>query len=169
MALTPEQEISEIKNRIGSITDVGMLRSIRNFADKCVQDAKESAAKVNKAELEKKFLDKYLVIYGSHVTMMSSLPNKNDIKIVHVLDIDFQGNGFFRCHAKVVHIKFNDEWNQVAHLTSDWGSSYISYSDDTQYDVYEKNIDMIIDKAEADKIVADAKADYNKIVESWDI
>lgn len=169
MAIIREQEISEIKDRIKSIADVDMLRNIRNFADKCVQDAKASEAKVNKAELEKKYLDKYLVIYGSHVTMMSSMPNKNDIKIVHVLGIDFRGNGFFRCHAKVVHIKFNDEWNQVAHLTSDWGSSYISYSDDTQYDVYEKDIDTIIDKAEADKMVTDAKADYNKIVESWDI
>ena len=32
--------------------------------------------------------------------------NKYDMKIVHVLDVNFVGTEFFRCHAKVIHIEY---------------------------------------------------------------
>ena len=102
--------------------------------------------------------------------MMSSVPNKNDIKIVHVLGIDFKGHGFFRCHAKIVHITFNDEWNRVAHLTSDWGSSYISYSEDDQFDIRESDIDEVYDdNTEIKKLIKLAKDDFNDIIDTWDV
>jgi hypothetical protein len=165
-----ETELQELKDKIKTITDENSLRSLREFSDRCLQEAKEKKAQVSKSEFEAKYKDKYLVIYGRHVTMMSSVPNKNDIKIVHVLGIDFKGHGFFRCHAKIVHITFNDEWKRVAHLTSDWGSSYISYSEDEQFDIHESDIDEVYDdNTEIKKLIKLAKDDFNDIIDTWDV
>ena len=168
MGLTDEQKVSKIKNLINEIDGVSQLRDIREFADLHVQLAKEAEALANSAELEAKYRGKYLIMYGRHVSMMMSTQNKNDIRIVHVLDIKFKGHGFFRCHARVIHIKFNDEWKQISHLTSDWGSSYISYTDDKQYDIHENDIDEIVDKGRAEELVRRAKEDYMKIANRWD-
>ena len=165
-----ETELQELKDKIKTITDENSLRSLREFSDKCLQEAKEKKAQAIKSELEAKYKDKYLVMYGKHVMMMASTQNKNDIKIVHVLDIDFKGLGFFRCHAKIVHIKFNDEWKQVSHLTSDWGSSYISYSEDEQFDIHESDIDEVHDDNTAIKdLIKSAKDDFNDIINTWDV
>jgi len=165
-----ETELQELKDKIKAITDENSLRSLREYSDRCLQEAKEKKAQASKSELEAKYKDKYLVIYGRHVMMMASIPNKNDIKIVHVLGIEFKGNGFFRCHAKIVHIKFNDELKQVAHLTSDWGSSYVSYSEDEQFDIHESDIDEVYDdNTEIKKLIQLAKDDFNTIIDSWDV
>lgn len=157
-------EICKVQN------DENGLRKIRDIADSCLQHEKEMKAMQQKDILEKKYKGKYLLIYGHYITMMSTQENHNDMKIVYVEDISFQGNNFFRCKAKGIHIKYNDEYNEIAHLTSnDYGSCYISYFDDDQFSLNENDISKIIDKVEVDKILSKAKQDFNTIVDSWEL
>ena len=166
--MTDNKQMQDIKKWIRSLSDEDALRELRDYSDEHLQDLKERKARSSKAEIEEKYRDKYLVFYGRHVAMTSRVPNMNDITIVHVLDVDFVGRGFFRCHVREIHIKYDDEWNQVSHLTSDWGSAYISCSDDTQYDIRENEIDGIIDREKVMEIVGKARENCAKIADMWD-
>ena len=151
------------------ITDETELKKIRDIADKRLHEVKAEKEYKQKELLEEKYRGKYLLFYGRNVSMMCTTKNPNDIKIVHVLDIHFQGNGFFRVKAKIIHIKYNDEWQQIKHLTSDWTSSYISCSEDDSFDIREGDIDEIIDKQKVDKMIKNLKDTQNRIFDNWDM
>lgn len=161
--------INTLKKLIDKVEDESALRQIRNYADNVLQNVKKQKELMNKTELENKYKGKYLLMYGSYASMTHRETNKNDIKIIHVLDIDFKGNGFFRCHAKVIHFKFGDEYKSIAHLNSDWDSAYISITDDEQYDINEREISKVIDKNEAEKIIDKYKENYLNLMKNWRI
>jgi len=162
--------VSVMMKMMDTITDVDTLRSLREYADNRVQSEKNAKAMQNKAELENKYKGRYLVIYGHYITMTHSTVNKNDIKVVYVKDIEFKGHGFFRCKAKAVHIKYNDELKQPYHLTADeWGSVSISYTEDDQYDINESDIAKVTGRAEAYEIIGNCRKDINNVLDYMDI
>lgn len=154
---------------LNTITDETELKQIRDMADKRLEKIREAKQIEQKEILEEKYRGKYLVFYGRNVSMMCTTKNPNDIKIVHVLDIHFQGNGFFRVKARIIHIKYNDEWQQIKHLTSDWTSSYISCSEDDSFDIHESDIDEIIDKQKVDNMIKNLKDTQNRIFDNWEM
>ena len=159
----------DIFESINAIDDTAQLQQISKFVTDKLAEKRRQRSEIAKQELEKKYKDKYLLCYGKFVAMTQTTVNENDMTIIHVLDIKFQGNGFFRCHAKSITIKFNDEYAQIRHLTGDWGSSHIEYDDDEQYDIKESNISKIITKEEANDLIKKAKEDFETITSSWDI
>lgn len=162
--------VNDLKTKIKAITNEDDLRELREYADTCLQEVKESKAFKCKAKLENKYKDKYLLKYGRNIGKAISTVNKKDMEIIHVIEIEFVGKGFFRCKVKGVQIKFDDEYRQLSHLTAnDWGSVYVSYVDDEQYDIREDQIDEIITKEKAMELIEIAKNDFNDIVTKWDI
>ena len=161
--------IDTLKKLIDKVEDESALRQIRNYADNVLQNVKKQKELINKTEIENKYKGKYLLMYGSYASMTHRETNKNDIKIIHVLDTDFKGHGFFRCHAKVLHFKFGDEYESIKHLSSDWDSAYISITDDEQYDINENEISEVIDKDEAEKIIDKYKENYLNLMKNWSI
>ena len=99
----------DLKEKICNLTDENELREIRDYADARLQQVKEEKAFAKKEILEAKYKDKYIVKYGSNWIQNSRTlsKNENDITIAHILNISFQGRDFFRCHAKVIHIKYS--------------------------------------------------------------
>lgn len=163
--------VKDLKTKIKAITNEDDLRELREYADTCLQAVKESKAFKCKAKLENKYKDKYLLKYGRNVCKaFSSTANKNDMEIIHIIEIEFVGQGFFRCKVKGIHIKFDDDYEQISHLTAnDWGSAYVSYIEDEQYDLREDEIDEIITKEKAMELIEVAKNDFNDIITQWDI
>ena len=164
--------VTDLKTKIKAITNEDDLRELREYADKCLQEVKESKAFKCKAKLENEYKDKYLLKYGRNVCKAFSTVNKKDMEIIHIIEIVFAGRGFFRCKVKGVHIKFDDDYRQISHLTAnDWGSVYVSYLEDDQYDIRgdENNIGEIITKEKAMELIETAKNDFNDIVTKWDI
>jgi len=151
-----------------TITDETELKQIRDMADKRLEEIREAKQIEQKEILEEKYRGKYLVFYGRTVSMTNTIKNPNDIKIVHILDIKYRGEGFFKANAKVVHIKYNDEWQQIKHLTSDWTSAYISSSEDNAFNIRECDIDEIIDKQKADRMIKQIKNSQIRILDNWD-
>ena len=161
--------INTLKKLIDKVEDETALRQIRNYADNVLQNVKKQKELMNKTEIENKYKGKYLLMYGSYASMIHRETNMNDLKIIHVLDIDFKGNGFFRCHAKVLHFKFGDEYKSISHISSDWDSAYISITDDEQYDINENEISEVIDKDEAEKIIDKYKENYLNLMKNCNI
>lgn len=164
--------IENIKEQIGNLTNEDELRELREFADARLQQVKEEKAFAKKEVLESKYKDKYIVIYGSDWMKNSRIctKNENDITIAHILNISFQGRGFFRCHAKVIHIEYDSESSFVSHLTADgFNEVNIHCFEDTQYDLNENEIDKIITQNEANEIIADAKKLQKEIMKNWNL
>ena len=162
----------DIKEKIGNLTNEDELRELREFADARLQQVKEEKAFAKKEVLEAKYKDKYIVKYGSDWKKNSSASpkNENDITIAHILNISFQGRGFFRCHAKVIHIEYDTESSMISHLTSDgFNEVNIHCFEDTQYDLRESEIDKIITQNEANGLIADAKKLQKEIMNNWDL
>ena len=160
---------SDIYESINAIDDINQLKQINRLVTDKLAEIRKQHSESEKQELEKKYKDKYLLCYGKFVAMTQTTVNENDMTIIHVLDIKFQGNGFFRCHAKAITIKFNDEYDQVYHLTGDWGSTHIEYDENEQYDIRESDISKIITKDEANNLIKKAKEDFETITSTWDI
>lgn len=164
--------IEDIKEQIGNLTNENELRELREFADARLQQVKEEKAFAKKEVLESKYKDKYIVKYG-HDWIQSDRAfsnNENDITIAHIMSVSFQGQGFFRCHARVIHIEYDSESSMISHLSADgFNEVNIHCYEDTQYDLREDEIDKIITQNEANEIIADAKKLQKEIMKNWDL
>ena len=160
----------DIKEKIGNLSNEDELRELREYADARLQQVKDEKALANKEVLEAKYKDKYLVKYGSALMKAGGIPNTNDITIIHVLNIDFQGRGFFRCHAKVIHIEYDSEMSLVGHLSAaGYNEIHLECFEDSQYDLNEADINKIIDENEANQMIADAKEFQKEIMKNWNL
>ena len=125
-----------------------------------------------KAYLESKYLDKYILIMGSkNITKIGhSDPDQNDLTIVHVLSVKFQGMGFFRGHAKVCKIHFNNEFKSIAHLTANVSASCeLEMFDDEQFDFRDSDRLEIISKEKALALIKESKESIVKLMENVDL
>ena len=164
-------DFKEIAEKIDKMLDEETLRSIRNYSDNRLQTVKNQKEMAQKANLESKYLDKYILIIGRNFTMSGySEPDPNNITIAHVLSIKFQGRGFFRCHAKVFKINFNNEFKSISHLTANASASCeLELFDDEQFDFSETNRLEIISKEKALSLINESKESIVKLMENADL
>lgn len=163
----------ELKEKINNLTDETELKEISLLADARRHQLKDEKAMANKTELEAKYKGKYLIKYGRQLMAMAvkfNRDNLDDITIIHVLDIEFKGKGFFRCHAKVIHIQYDPETSLVGHLTSNgFNEVKIQCFEDSQYDINETDIAQIVDQNTANGIINEAKKYQVEIMNKWDL
>ena len=146
------------------------LKALRDDAAKKLEEVREAK---RAKELEKFMQDwdgKYIISYGRKYLNAGSLEDKSDIKIAHIISVDFKGRNFVRCNAHVIHIKYNDEhdWLNAGLNSEGYGQvqleAYISPSFDIQDDEEVKTIT----KEEALKIINDAREAAFIIADEWD-
>lgn len=161
-------DLEKIKKNIDASLSEDDLKELRDYADSRLEEVRKQKELSNKAEVEMKYKGKYILCYGSALKMMGSIKNQNDIKIVYVEDTDFQGHGFFRCKAKIIQIKYNDEYNLVNHIgAEDYGDVYVSFEQDKQYSFYETDIEKILTKEEVIEMLDEAKATQIDMMDEW--
>lgn len=165
-------DFKEIAEKIDKMLDEDTLHKIRNYSDNRLQAIKNQKEMAQKAYLESKYLDKYILIIGSkNITMIGhSDPDPNDLTIAHVLSIKFQGRGFFRGHAKVCKIHFNNEFKSISHLTANaYASCELEMFDDEQFDFRETDRIEIISKEKALTLIKESKESIVKLMENVDL
>jgi hypothetical protein len=160
-------DLEKIKKNIDASLSEHDLKELRDYAGSRLEEVRKQKELSNKAEIELKYKGKYILCYG-HAMQMIGGKNKNDIKIVYVEDTDLQGHGFFRCKAKIIQIKYNDEYNLVSHIgAEDYGEVYVSFEQDKQYSFYEQDIDRILTKEEVIEMLDEAKASQIDMMDEW--
>lgn len=154
---------------INTMVDEESIKNIINSASLRLEFIKKQKEIANKADFEEKYKGKYLLIYGKHLSLNSmSEKNEKDISIVYVNDLNFKGRGFYSCDAKIIHITYDSDSEIIKHISSDnFGSVMITCEHDSQYQLYDYEIEKILTKEEAVKIIADAKQDVNDLIEGW--
>lgn len=151
----------QIKKIIESMNNEGSLQNIRTLADIRLQEVKSAKAKLNKRDIETKYLDKYLLIHSRMYSRMGgSWPNPDDFSIVHIIgDIILPQIDSFTAHAKVIHFKYKSESNSFRYATVDnmFSQAQITGFETETYYVSIKEISKILTKEEAAKFIKEQK------------
>ena len=138
------------------------LKALRDDAAKKLEEVREAKRAKDREKSMQDWAGKYLKV--------GSMEDKSDIKIAHIISVDFKGRNFVRCKAHVIHIKYNDEhdWLNAGLNSEGYGQvqleAYISPSFDIQDDEEVKTIT----KEEALKIINDAREAAFIIADEWD-
>lgn len=155
---------------INDINDEDALRSLRDAADKKLQQIKDDK-QTAKLELESKnYVNKYFVLYGKTWNGSVSTPNEDDITVVHVLSIDFVGNNFIRCDANVIKIEYDteDEWLDSGINCKNFGQVNIIRYHSPSYDLYMKQDYKQISREDVGEIISDAFEAAKHNLTMWD-
>ena len=161
-------DLEKIKKNIDASLSEHDLKELRDYAGSRLEEVRKQKELSNKAEVEIKYKGKYILCYGRTIQMNGGVKNQNDIKIVYVEDTDFKGNGFFLCKAKIIKIKYNDEYNLISHIgADDYGEVYVSFEADDQYYFYEQDIEKILTKEEVIEMLDEAKAIQIDMMDEW--
>lgn len=161
-------DLEKIKKNIDVSFNEHDLKVLRDYAGSRLEEVRKQKELSKKAEIEMKYKGKYILCYGTDITMIGGDKNKNDIKIVYVEDTDFQGHGFFRCKVKIIQIKYNDEYNLVRHISAgEYGEVYVSFEYDEQYNFYEQDIERILTKDEVIEMLDEAKVAQIDMMDEW--
>ena len=146
------------------------LKALRDDAAKKLEEVREAKRAKDREKSMQDWAGKYVITYGRNYLKVGSMEDKSDIKIAHIISVDFKGRNFVRCKAHVIHIKYNDEhdWLNAGLNSEGYGQvqleAYISPSFDIQDDEEVKTIT----KEEALKIINDAREAAFIIVYEWD-
>lgn len=149
-------------------TNEEFLRHIRDLANSRLQKVKDEKYQKNMDELTKRYVGKYLLLYGRHVAMTTSCPNRNDVKILYVQSISYAGTGKFLATGRMLHICIDDQYEAIKHISDDTFSSVtFAISEGAQIHVSENNIDEIVEPDKIDQIIKNAAGLQSEIIKAW--
>lgn len=113
---------------------------------------------------------KYIISYGRNYLKAGSREDKSDIKIAHIISVDFKGRNFIRCKAHVIHINYNDEhdWLNAGLNSKGYGQVKLEAYISPSYDIHDDEEVKTIAKEEALKIINDAREIAFIITDEWD-
>lgn len=143
---------SLLPQEILDITNVNLLRDLREYFDDRVQEEKDKKANASIEQYRPIYEGKFMLGYGYQWNGPVSVPNTADLKIIKINKLDFVGYGFVRARVVVLNIKYNTPMKELKNgLTADeYGEVTIDTYEDTQYSI-PINDDSYADKARKKK------------------
>ena len=160
--------ITEIKNSIKGLSDESSLRSLREYADSCLQKLKEQKAAASIDKIAKKYKDKYLLLYGRHYTRLTSIVNPAEFTIVYVEDIDYAGATHFRCKVKLIRAAQGDKFSAEGFLADKYAGFKLEVKTDHQHNIEYSDIDEIITKEKATEMINEFKKKICDSCDNWE-
>lgn len=146
------------------------LKALRDDADEKLEKVREEKRAKEREKFMQNWAGKYVISYGRKYLKAGSLEDKSDIKIAHIISVDFKGRNFVRCKAHVIHIKYNDEhdWLNAGLNSEGYGQVQLEAYTTPSYDIQDEEEVKTIEKAEALKIINDARETAFIIADEWD-
>ena len=143
---------SLLPKEILEITNVNLLRDLREYFDDRVQEEKDKKANAEIEQYRPIYEGKFMLGYGYAWDGPVSVPNTADLKIIKINKLDFVGHGFVRASVVVLNIKYDTPMKELKNgLTADeYGEVTIDTYEDTQYSI-PINDDSYMDKARKKK------------------
>ena len=146
------------------------LKALRDDAAKKLEEVREAKRAKDREKSMQDWAGKYVITYGRNYLKVGSMEDKSDIKIAHIISVDFKGRNFVRCKAHVIHIKYNDEhdWLNAGLNSEGYGQVQLEAYISPSYDIQDDEEVKTITKEEALKIINDAREAAFIIVDEWD-
>lgn len=146
------------------------LKALRDDAAKKLEEVREAKRVKDREKSMQDWAGKYVITYGRNYLKAGSLEDKSDIKIAHIISVDFKGRNFVRCKAHVIHIKYNDEydWLKAGLNSKGYGQIQLQAYVSPSYNIDDDKEVKTITKEEALKIINDAREAAFIIADEWD-
>lgn len=146
------------------------LKALRDDAAKKLEEVREAKRVKDREKSMQDWAGKYVITYGRNYLKAGSLEDKSDIKIAHIISVDFKGRNFVRCKAHVIHIKYNDEydWLKAGLNSKGYGQIQLQAYVSPSYNIDDDKEVKTITKEEALKIINDARETAFIIADEWD-
>ena len=159
-----------IQEILKSFNTEAELKALRDDADQKLEEVREAKRSKEREKFMQNWAGKYTISYGRKYLKAGSMEDKSDIKIAHIISVDFKGRNFVRCKAHVIHIKYNDEhdWLNAGLNSEGYGQVQLEAYTTPSYDIQDDEDVKTITKEEALKIINDARETAFIIADEWD-
>lgn len=168
--MTIQEDVLDNQEVLKNFNTEAELKALRDDADKKLEEVREAKRAKEREKFMQDWAGKYIISYGRKYLKAGSSVDKSDIKIAHIISVDFKGRNFIRCKAHLIHIKYNDEhdWLNAGLNSKGYGEVKLEAYITPSYDIQDDEEVKIITKEEALKIINDARETAFIITDEWD-
>lgn len=168
--VTIQEDVLDNQEILKNFNTEAELKALRDDAEKKLEEVREAKRAKEREKCMKDWAGKYTISYGRKYLKAGSMEDKSDIKIAHIISVDFKGRNFTRCKAHVIHIKYNDEhdWLNAGLNSEGYGQVKLEAYISPSYDIQDDEEVKTITKEEALKIINDARETAFIIADEWD-
>lgn len=168
--MTIQEDVLDNKEILKNFNTEAELKALRDDAAKKLEEVREAKRVKDREKSMQDWAGKYVITYGRNYLKAGSLEDKSDIKIAHIISVDFKGRNFVRCKAHVIHIKYNDEydWLKAGLNSKGYGQIQLQAYVSPSYNIDDDKEVKTITKEEALKIINDAREAAFIIADEWD-
>lgn len=168
--MTIQEDVLDNKEILKNFNTEAELKALRDDAAKKLEEVREAKRVKDREKSMQDWAGKYVITYGRNYLKAGSLEDKSDIKIAHIISVDFKGRNFVRCKAHVIHIKYNDEydWLKAGLNSKGYGQIQLQAYVSPSYNIDDDKEVKTITKEEALKIINDARETAFIIADEWD-
>lgn len=167
--MSEKDNVKEIEEAIQACDSEDTLRQLRSCVDSRLTTVKFRNSDARKANCIALYEGKTLLVYGHHPSMMYSIENPRDIRIIHVLQIHDELSGTFTASTRMLQIEYNSEtYIGDENFLSGGGSVTIktSVNDNMYIDI--KDIKKVLTEDEIKTFVDDARKHVKSVTDNWD-
>ena len=167
--MSEKDNVKEIEEAIQACDSEDTLRQLRECVNSRLTTVKFRNSDARKANCIALYEGKTLLVYGHHPSMMYSIENPRDIRIIHVLKIHDELSGTFTASTRMLQIEYNsDTYFGDGDFLSGGGSVTIKTSVNENQYIDFKDIKKVLTEDEIKTFVDDARKHVKSVTEKWD-
>lgn len=167
--MSEKDNVKKIEEAIHACNSEDTLRHLRDCVDSHLSTVKFRNADARKANCITLYEGKTILMYGHHLSMMYSIDNPRDIRIVHVLQIHDELSGTFTASTRMLQIEYNSE-TYIGDETFLSGGGAITIKTSVNENMYidVKDIKKVLTKNEIKAFINNARTLVKSATDNWD-
>lgn len=167
--MSEKDNVKEIEEAIQACDSEDTLRKLRDCVENHLTKVKFRNSDARKANCIALYEGKTILMYGHQPSMMYSIDNPRDIRIIHVLQIHDELSGTFTASTRMLQIEYNGEtYISDDNFLSGGGSVTIKSSVNENMYIDIKYIKKVLTEDEIKAFVDDARNHVQSVTENWD-
>ena len=167
--MSEKDNVKKIEEAIQACDSEDTLRHLRDCVDSHLSKVKFRNADARKADCIAKYEGKTILVYGHHMSMLYSIDNPRDIRIIHVLQIHEELSGTFTASTRMLQIEYNSEtYISDDNFFSGGGSVSINTSVNDNMYIDIKDIKKVLTKDEIKTFIDNARTLVKSATDNWD-
>lgn len=167
--MSEKDNVKKIEEAIQACDSEDTLRHLRDCVDSHLSTVKFRNSDARKANCIALYEGKTILMYGHHPSMMYSIDNPRDIRIIHVLQIHDELSGTFTASTRMLQIEYNSEtYVGDDNFLSGGGSVTIKTSVNENMYIDIKNIKKVLTEDEIKAFVDNARKQVQSATDNWD-
>lgn len=136
-------------------------------AEKKLDDYRQKNKDAVCKKLDEQYAGKYFLMYGKERFRLPSIKDPLYKIFVHIIKINFQGNGFIRANAKVIEMKSFPEDPAASLGKTSEDVLNLSYYETSNFDFNPEDFEKEMTADEIGTIIGEAKTAFNTVQQDF--